>query len=56
MLYLLKSRDRQEMWIAFLDDPSFDSIRGDPRFGALVSELELPEDWYLTMGRQAASD
>jgi len=44
---LLESRARQEMWILFLDNESFDGLRDDPRFVTLIRELELPEHVYL---------
>jgi hypothetical protein len=35
------------MWMLFLDYESFDFLRDDARFVALVRELNLPEDVYL---------
>ena len=47
MYWLTRSRSAQSMWMLFLDDEPFDSLREDSRFVALVRELNLPEDVYL---------
>lgn len=52
MLYLEEAYDRPEMWMMFLDDPPFDSLRGNPRFATLVRKLKLPEARYLKIPSQ----
>ena len=37
------------MWMLFLDYEAFDDLRDDPRFIALVHELNLPEEVYLSV-------
>jgi TolB-like protein len=40
--YLEKTYQRREHWMAYLQvDPRFDSLRGDPRYDALVKRLRL---------------
>ena len=48
MYWLTRSRKEHSMWMLFLDSESFDCLRDDPRFVALVRELKLPEDVYLS--------
>jgi TolB-like protein/Flp pilus assembly protein TadD len=48
MHWLARSRKEHSMWMLFLDDEAFDCLRDDPRFVALVRELNLPEDVYLS--------
>ena len=45
--FLMEARDSQDIELLFLDDPCFDSMRGDPRFVELIRSLDLPEDIYL---------
>ena len=48
MHWLTRSRKEHSMWMLFLDDEAFDSLRDDSRFVALVRELNLPENVYLS--------
>jgi tetratricopeptide (TPR) repeat protein len=48
MHWLTRSREAHSMWMLFLDYSAFDFLRDDPRFMALVRELNLPEDIYLS--------
>ncbi len=43
------------MWMVFLDYEAFDILRDDPRFVALIRELELPEDIYLQVPPHAVA-
>jgi len=49
MHWLTRSREAHSMWMLFLDYEEFDFLRDDPRFVALVRELNLPEDVYLSV-------
>jgi tetratricopeptide (TPR) repeat protein len=49
MHWLNKSREKQSTWMLFLDYQAFDFLRNDPRFVALIRELKLPEDVYLSV-------
>ena len=49
MHWLTRSRKEHSMWMLFLDDEAFDCLRDDPSFVALVRELKLPEDVYLSV-------
>lgn len=48
MYWLTRSREAHSMWMLFLDGKAFDCLREDSRFAALVRELNLPEDVYLS--------
>jgi TolB-like protein/tetratricopeptide (TPR) repeat protein len=48
MHWLTKSRKAHSLWMLFLDDEAFDFLREDARFMALIRELNLPEDVYLS--------
>ena len=48
MHWLYQSRERQSTWMLFLDYEMFDFLRDDPRFVALIRELKLPENVYLS--------
>jgi predicted Zn-dependent protease len=48
MHWLARSRKEHSMWMLFLDDEAFDILRDDSRFVALIRELNLPEDVYLS--------
>jgi len=48
MHWLTRSREAHSMWMLFLDYEEFDFLHDDPRFVALVRELNLPEDVYLS--------
>lgn len=48
MHWLTQSRKEHSMWMLFLDDEAFDCLQADFRFAALVRELNLPEDVYLS--------
>ena len=48
MYWLTRSRKEHSMWMLHLDDEAFDCLRDDPRFVALVRELKLPEEVYLS--------
>jgi TolB-like protein len=50
MHWLTRSRKEHSIWMLFLDYESFDFLRDDPRFVALIRELNLPEDVYLSVG------
>ena len=47
MRWLARVRETHNIYILFLDGAEYDSLRGDPRFAALIRELRLPEDVYL---------
>ncbi len=51
MHWLTRSRKEHSMWMLFLDYEAFDYLRDDPRFVALIRELNLPEDVYLSGSR-----
>jgi len=51
MHWLTQSRKAHSMWMLFLDYEAFDYLRDDPRFVALILELNLPEDVYLSGSR-----
>ena len=53
LAWLKESRSRQEIYILYLDEESFDNLRDDPRFAAFIRELKLPEDFYLRVPDQA---
>jgi TolB-like protein/Flp pilus assembly protein TadD len=48
MYWLTRSRKAHSLWMLFLDDEAFDILRDDSRFVALIRELNLPEDVYLS--------
>ena len=48
MFWLEKSRENYDIMILFLDFPSFDNLRGNPRFAEFIKGLQLPEDVYLS--------
>jgi len=47
MRWLTKAVANYDSMVIYLFEESFDSLRGDPRFAALIRELGLPEDVYL---------
>ena len=47
MRWLTEALESYDTIVIWLDDPSFDSLRDDPRFATLIRELGLPEDVYL---------
>ncbi len=53
---LLESRERREARMLYLDTQAFDGLRDDPRFVALVRELNLPGDVYLRVPAHAPGE
>ncbi len=47
MRWLTEALENYDSIVIWLDSPSYDSLRGDSRFAALIRELGLPEDVYL---------
>jgi TolB-like protein/Flp pilus assembly protein TadD len=48
MEFLLAAREREDVYLWFLDDAVFDGMRTDPRFVELIRGLNLPEEIYLS--------